>query len=226
MSAGQEEIDTKEEGSGTTQEVAEEQPQETQPRDSLAFTSYWDDEEEEGPLDLGPQEEYANKMQEPILTKVVVNIGVGESGEKVSRAVNLLESLTGQKPVRTAARRTNRDLGVRKGDLIGCRVSLRKEKADRFLKMALDAIDGVVRSKWFDEEGNFSFGIEEHINIPGIQYDPQIGIFGMDVCITIERKGYRIKRRKLKKKKIPRHHRVSKVEAMRFIRDNYGVRVV
>jgi len=226
MSAGQEETDSKEEDSGTARGVTEEETRETSPGDSLAFTSFYDDEEEEGPLDLGPQEEYSNKMQEPILTKVVVNIGVGEPGEKVSRAVNLLESLTGQKPVRTAARRTNRDLGVRKGDLIGCKVSLRKEKADRFLKMALDAIEGVIRSNWFDDEGNFSFGIEEHINIPGIQYDPQIGIFGMDVCITVERTGYRIKRRKLKKKKIPRHHRVSKVEAMRFIRDNYGVRVV
>ena len=188
--------------------------------------SFYDDDEDEGPLDLGDQEKYTNQMQEPILTKVVVNIGVGESGEKVSRASSLLESLTNQKPVRTAARRTNRDLGVRKGDLIGCKVSLRDEKADAFLKKALEAVDAVINSKWFDEEGNFSFGIEEHINIPGIQYDPQIGIFGMDVCVTIERKGYRIKRRKLKKKKIPKHHRVSKIEAMRFIRDNYGVRVV
>ena len=185
-----------------------------------------EEEEEEVPLDLGPREKAENQMQEPVLSKVVVNIGVGEPGEKVSRASNLLEGLTGQKSVRTPARRTNRDLGIRKGDLIGCKVTLRKDLAEDFLRKALDAVDGTVRSKWFDDEGNFSFGIEEHINIPGVQYDPQIGIFGMDVCVTIERKGYRIKRRKLRKRKLPRHHRVSKVAAMRFVHDRYGVRVV
>ena len=224
MSAGQEETRSEEVGAETAQDEAP--PQETESREARTFPSFYDEDDEEGPLDLGPQEKFSNPMQEPLLSKVVVNIGVGEPGEKVSRASSLLESLTGQKPVRTAARKTNRDLGVRKGDLIGCKVSLRKERANDFLKMALEAVDGVVRSKWFDEEGNFSFGIEEHINIPGIQYDPQIGIYGMDVCVTIDRKGYRIKRRKLKKMKIPKHHRVSKIEAMRFIRDNYGVRVV
>lgn len=183
-------------------------------------------EEEEGPPDLGPQEEPKNLMRKPYLAKVVVNIGVGESGEKVARATTLLESLTGQKPVRTAAKRANRDLNIRMNDFIGCKVTLRKDSAGAFLPKALDAVDGTINRKWFDEEGNFAFGIDEHINIPGIQYDPSIGIYGMDVCVTIERKGYRIKRRKLRKKKVPRHHRVGKLEAMRFIRDSYGVRVV
>ena len=165
-------------------------------------------------------------MRTLFLSKVVVNIGVGEPGEKVARAATLLEALTGQKSVRTAAKKTNRDLGVRKNDLIGCKVTLRKERAAEFLKRALDAVDGTIRSRWFDDEGNFSFGIEEHINIPGVQYDPQIGIYGMDVAVSIERKGFRIKRRRLKKRKVPGNHRVSKLESMRFMRDKFQVRVV
>ncbi len=184
------------------------------------------EEEEAGPVDLGPAPMLANAMQMPQLAKVVVNIGVGESGEKVSRAMTLLESLTDQKPVRTAARKTNRELNVRRNDLIGCKVTLRKDKAAAFLKRALEAVDGTVKRKWFDEEGNFSFGIQEHINIPGVRYDPATGIYGMDVCVTVERKGYRVKRRRIERRRLPRSHRVGKLEAMRFIRDCYNVRVV
>jgi len=183
------------------------------------------EEEEEGPVDLGPQEEYKNPMQKLRLEKVVVNIGVGESGEKVVRAATLLENLTGQKSVRTAAKKTNRDFNLRKGDLIGCKVTLRKEAAKAFLKRALDAVDGRVERRWFDAEGNFSFGIDEHINIPGVQYDPSVGIYGMDVCVTVSRKGYRVKHRRLKVRALPRSHRVAKLDAMRFIRDSFNVRV-
>ncbi len=184
------------------------------------------EEEEEALVDLGPQEKYSNPMKELHLEKVVVNIGVGEPGEKVVRAATLLEKLTGQKPVKTAARKTNRDFGVRKGDLIGCKVTLRKDAAKAFLKRALDAVEGSIRRAWFDEQGNFSFGIDEHINIPGVQYDPSIGIFGMNVCVTVARKGYRVKHRRLKFRVLPNRHRVGKLEAMRFIRDCFNVRVV
>jgi large subunit ribosomal protein L5 len=184
------------------------------------------EEEEEGPVDLGPQEEYRNLMQKLQLEKVVVNIGVGEPGEKVVRAAALLENLTGQKSVKTAARKTNRDFNVRKGDLIGCKVTLRKEVAKAFLKRALDAVDGRVQRTWFDEEGNFSFGVDEHINIPGVQDDPSVGIYGMDVCVTVARKGYRVKHRRLKIRALPRSHRVAKLDAMRFIRDSFNARVV
>lgn len=167
-----------------------------------------------------------NPMRRPILAKVVVNIGIGEPGEKVSRAVTLLESLTGQKPVRTTAKKTNRDLNVRKNDLIGCKVTLRKKRAEVFLKKALEVTERMIMAKSFDNEGNLAFGIAEHINIPGVRYDPSVGIYGMDVCVSVERKGYRIKRRKLQKRKIPRTHRVEKVDAMKFIQERYDVRVV
>jgi large subunit ribosomal protein L5 len=201
-------------------------PETAEPSPSSAPTPFWFDDGEEDFVDLGVQEEPKNAMQRPFLGKVVVNIGVGEPGEKVSRALSLLESLTGQKAVRTMARTTNRDLNVRKGDLIGCKVTLRGEKADAFLKKALEAVEATANRKWFDGEGNFSFGIAEHINIPGVRYDPSIGIYGMDVAVSIERKGHRIKRRKLRKKRVPGHHRVGNLEAMRFIRDRFDVRFV
>jgi len=174
----------------------------------------------------GSSQESPNPMQQVLLGKVVVNIGVGEPGEKVSRAVTLLESLTGQRPVRTVAKKTNRDFNIRKNDQIGCKVTLRGERAASFLRKALEAVDLTVSERAFDDYGNFSFGIAEHINIPGTQYDPSIGIYGMDVCVSVERKGYRVMRRKMKARKIPRNHRVSKEEAMRFIQDNFNVRIV
>ena len=175
---------------------------------------------------VGPSKGASNLMREVTLGKVTVNIGVGEPGEKVSRAVNLLESLTAQRPVRTVARKTNRDFNVRKNDQIGCKVTLRDEKAVIFLKKALEAVDFSISERAFDDYGNFSFGIAEHINIPGTQYDPSIGIYGMDVCVSVERKGYRVMRRKMKARRVPRSHRVSKTEAMKFIQDKFNVRIV
>ncbi|HDD72351.1 MAG TPA: 50S ribosomal protein L5, partial [Candidatus Bathyarchaeota archaeon] len=69
------------------------------------------------------------------------------------------------------------------------------------------------------------FGIREHIDIPGTKYDPKVGIFGMDVCVSVERPGYRIMRRKRCRTKIPRKHRVSREEAIRFIEEKFNVKV-
>lgn len=167
-----------------------------------------------------------NVMRNPKIEKVVVNMGVGESGEKLEKAETLLEKLADQKPVRTKAKRTNRDFHIRKGEPIGVKVTLRKEKAHTFLKKALDAVEKTLQQKNFDRKGNFAFGIREHIDLPGAKYDPKVGIFGMDVAVVLGRSGFRIKRRKKEKKTI--HHRdyVSKEEAISFVTETYGVNVI
>ena len=167
----------------------------------------------------------SNPMRKPRIAKVTLNIGVGQSGERLEKAVKILEQLTGQKPVRTLAKKTIREWGIRKREPIGCKVTLRGEKAIEFLKRALESKDYTLPASAFDNSGNFSFGIKEHIDLPGVRYDPDLGTFGMDICVTLERPGYRIAHRKIKKSKIPRKHRISKEEAIEFMRHFFNLKV-
>ena len=163
---------------------------------------------------------------EPRIAKVTINIGVGEAGERLEKAEKVLELLTGKKPVKTIAKRTNKEFGIRKGMPIGCKVTLRKKDAEEFLKKALGILNNKIPSYSFDDEGNFSFGIPDYTLFPDQKYDPEIGIFGMDVCVTVERAGYRIKHRKIRRRKIPARHRVKREEAMEFIKKKFNVEVI
>jgi len=167
-----------------------------------------------------------NYMRRVILDKVTINIGVGESGERLQKAYQLLQDLTGAKPVYTKARKTIKEFGIRKGEPIGVKVTLRKEKAVEFLKRALAAVNYRIKASSFDDYGNVGFGIPEHVLIPGTRYDPEIGIFGMDVVITLIRPGYRVMRRRRKSARIPKRHRVTKEEAMEFLKQNFNVTIV
>jgi large subunit ribosomal protein L5 len=150
-------------------------------------------------------------------------MAVGESGELLQKAATLLEELTGQKPVNRVAKKTNRDFGIREGEPIATMVTLRGDLAETFLTRAFEALENRISFKNFDTYGNFSFGIKEHIDLPGVRYDPTVGIFGMDVCVTIERIGYRISRRKVLKKQVHPSNRVSKEQGIEFIKNKYGV---
>lgn len=164
-----------------------------------------------------------NPMLKPRLVKVTVNIGVGESGERLQKAVRVLEMLTGQKPSVRRAKRTIRDFGIRKGEPIAVVVTLRRGRAVEFLRKALQAVGNKLRASQFDEFGNVAFGIKEHILIPGVRYDPEIGVFGMDVVVTVERPGYRVARRRRARSRIPRRHRVTKEESMVLLHEMFGV---
>lgn len=164
-------------------------------------------------------------MREPRIGKVVVNICTGQSGEPLDRAMTILEQLTGQRPCMRRAKRTNRTFGIRKNEPIACIVTLRGVRAEAFLKGALEAVGNRVSPRSFDRYGNFAFGIREHIDIPGTRYDPNLGIVGMDVMVSVERPGYRVARRKRAKSKIGRRHRVTREEAVEFIRNRFGTEV-
>ena len=166
-----------------------------------------------------------NPIEEVKIAKATVNIGVGESGERLARAEKLLSSITEQQPVRTYSKVTNPEFGIRKGQPIACKVTLRGEKANKAIKMILDGIEGRLKSSQFDAQGNVSFGINEHIDIPGMRYDPDIGIFGMNISVTFEKPGYRIKRRKIQRKKIHNRHMVTKEETVEFMENNFQVRI-
>ena len=167
-----------------------------------------------------------NPMLKPRIEKVVVNMGVGKSGEPLEKASKVLKELTGQTPCKRKAKKTIRDFGIRRGEPIACMVTLRKHKAIEFLKKVLHVVDYKLPRSCFDRHGNFAFGIREHIEIPGVKYDPEIGIFGMDVCVSLSRPGWRVKYRQRAKSKIGAKHALTPEEAMVFVKDMLGVEIV
>ena len=165
-------------------------------------------------------------MREVQIDKVVVNIGVGEGGEKLMKAEKVLELLTNRKPVRTLSKTTNKDLGIRKDMPIGCKVTLRDEEALAFLKNAFWVKNNKIAGYSFDPEGNFSFGIADYTDFKGMKYDPDIGIFGMDISVTLGRSGLRVKRRRRAKGRIPKPHRVTPAEGKDFVKRKLNLEVV
>lgn len=157
--------------------------------------------------------------------KVVINIGVGRSGEPIDKAKNALLELTNQQPAVRGARKSVRDFGIHKGEPIGVVVTLRHEPAIEFLKRVVAAKNNVLKASSFDNYGNISVGIHEHIDIPGTKYNPEIGIFGMDVNIVLNRPGYRIAKKSRKSAKIGKMHRINREEAIEFFKQKYGVEV-
>ncbi len=168
----------------------------------------------------------SHPMKELRIEKVTVNIGVGSAGERLEKAEELLRRLTGKKVVRTLAKEKNPTFGIRKGLPIGVKVTLRGKDAEEFLKKAFKAVRNTIKASSFDELGNFSFGVKEYIDFPGIKYDPELGMFGFDVCVTIERPGYRVKKRRRAKAKVGKAHLVKKEEAIEFIKNKFNVAVV
>ncbi|MBR7006883.1 MAG: 50S ribosomal protein L5 [Candidatus Methanomethylophilaceae archaeon] len=167
-----------------------------------------------------------NAMRQLHVEKVVVNIGVGEAGERLVKAEKVLEMVTGHKPVETISKTVNRDLGIRVGMPLGCKVTLRGEDAEEFVKRALVIREMRVPEYSFDKEGNMSFGISDYTDFDGMKYDPEIGIFGMDVNVVLRRSGNRITQRSLLRRRIPKHHRVDREEAIQFMKDKFEVQVI
>ncbi len=167
-----------------------------------------------------------NPMLIPKVMAVTLNIAVGKSGEILLRAGKVLEELTGQKPVQRRAKRTIREFGIRKREPIAVTVTVRGKKAVELLDRIANAVDRRIKASSFDEFGNFAFGIKEHIEIPGVRYKADIGIFGMDVIVTMGRAGYRIAKRRVKRSKIPRRHRLTKEEAIIFAEKYLKLEVV
>jgi large subunit ribosomal protein L5 len=168
----------------------------------------------------------SNPMQEPRIAKVTVNIGVGEGGDKLQKAEKVLAKLTGHKPVRTLGKVINRELNVKLGDALGCKVTLRGEDAEKFVSRALYTRKNKVYEYSFDNQGNLQFGVSDYTNFEGERYDPDIGVFGMDVCITLEKAGHRIKRRRAMNRSVPPSHRVTRDEAKAFLSQKFAIEVV
>ncbi|MGC8960904.1 MAG: 50S ribosomal protein L5 [Candidatus Bathyarchaeia archaeon] len=174
------------------------------------------------PLAVAAQE---NPMRRIRIGKVVVNISVGKSGEPLEKAARVLQDITGHKPSRRRAKKTIKNFGIRKGEPISCMVTLRGGDAEAFLRRALDAVGRRLKQSSFDEEGNISFGLKEHIEIPGVKYDPELGIYGMDITVNLERPGYRVKRRRRCPSDIGKTHKITRGEADKFMEEAFSVQI-
>ena len=163
--------------------------------------------------------ERQNPMQRPRIEKVVINCCVGEAGPRLEKAEQILVSLVDQKPEVRKAKKTIKGFGIHRGEPIALRITLRKQKALDFLLKALKAVNNTLKESSFDNNGNFAFGIREHLDIPGTKYDPNLGIIGMDVCVHLTKPGYRITLRRRRRSKIGKRQRVTKEEAINFVRE-------
>ena len=169
---------------------------------------------------------WKNPMKKPFLEKLVLNIGVGEGGEELEKASVVLETISGCKAVKTISKKNVKEFNLRKGRPIGTKVTIRGAEAEKLLKRLIIVNNNRMLRKSFDNYGNFGFGVLEHITIPGIEYDNLIGIWGLDVVGRIVRPGMRVRYRRKRKAKIPRHHYVSKDEAQYFLTTKFGIKLV
>ena len=166
-----------------------------------------------------------NKMKEISVEKITLNIGAGKDQSRLEKGIKLIQSIAGRAPVKTFAKKRVQEWGLRIGLPIGCKLTLRNEEATELLKRLLEARENTLAISNLDNEGNISFGIKEYIDIPGVRYDPEIGIMGLQVCITLKRKGFRIKHRAIKKSLIPKRHRVGKDDAADFMKKNFNLKI-
>ena len=158
-----------------------------------------------------------NIMRNIKIEKVVLNIG--GTADKVEKSIKLINKISGRKPIKTKARKRIPSLGVRPGLEIGSMVTIRKNP-EEILKRLLVAKENKISRRKI-AENHFSFGIKEYIEIPGMDYQRDIGIMGLDVTVVFRRAGKRVALRKMKKSHIPKKQIITKEEIIKFMEDKF-----
>merc|ERR1739841_349298 len=165
-----------------------------------------------------------NVMRKVYCDKLVTNIAVGESGDRLTKAVRVLQQLSDQTPVENFARYTVRTFGIRRNEKIACHVTVRGDKAIDLIERGLKITDYEISAKHFSDSGNFGFGVNEHIDL-GLKYDPGTGIYGMDFFIVLKRPGFRVAKKKRKHGRLAPGHRVTKEDAMEWVRQTFNAEI-
>merc|ERR1712193_31694 len=165
-----------------------------------------------------------NVMRRVICDKLIINIAVGESGDRLTKAVRVLQQLSNQTPVENFARYTVRTFGIRRNEKIATHVTVRGAKALDLIERGLKITDYEISAKHFSETGNFGFGVNEHIDL-GLKYDPGTGIYGMDFYIVLKRPGARVAKKEAKRGRIAPSHRITKEDAMEWVRQSFNAEI-
>jgi large subunit ribosomal protein L5 len=165
-----------------------------------------------------------NPMRALKIDKLTLNIGAGKDQVLLEKGVKLINNLTGKPGLKTVTNKRIPGWGIRPGLPIGCKLTLRGAEAEKMIKRLLVARSNKIDEKMFDNEGNVAFGIRECIDIEGAKYDPEIGIMGLEACITLKRAGFRIKKRKLMKRRLPLRHRISRMESVDFMKKKFNIK--
>ena len=166
-----------------------------------------------------------NPMRKIKVDKLTLNIGAGKEPKVLEKGLKVLKSITGIDPVKTFTQKRIPAWGLRPGLPIGCKITIRGKESIALLQRLLDARSFTLTESQFDDHGNVAFGIPEYIDIPGVKYDPDIGIMGLQVCVTLARPGFRVKSRRLRKAKIPRKHGITKQDAVAFMQEQFNVKI-
>lgn len=166
-----------------------------------------------------------NPMRKIRIEKITLNIGAGKDPNVLKKGLKVLQSVAGLPPVQTVTQKRIPAWGLRPGLPIGCKITLRGKQVADLLKRLLDARDFELTESQFDNCGNVSFGVPEYIDIPGVKYDPDIGIMGLQVCVTLARPGFRIKKRKLRPGKVHARHLIRKADAIAFLQQEFNVKI-
>lgn len=175
---------------------------------------------------MATESKLKNPMREVRIEKVTLNIGAGRDVNRLEAGVKLLERITGRTPIKTRAKHRIPNWDIRPGLQIGVKVTVRGKEAEELLARLFEAVSNKISSRAFDDRGNFSFGIPEYIEIPGLKYDHSIGLFGLQVCVTLSRRGFRIAHRKIQRKSLNKKVWIGKEEAIDFIKSKFKVDVV
>lgn len=163
-----------------------------------------------------------NIMQKIKMEKVVLS--VGGKGEELEKGIKLLKLLTNREPAKMMSRKRIPTLGVRPKLEVGAVVTIR-ENPEEILKKMLATKDNILKKSQISEN-NFSFGLEEYLEIPGIEYQRDIGIRGLDVTVVFKRTGRRVKLKKIKKGRIPKRQNISKQEIIKFMEENFNTEFI
>ena len=171
------------------------------------------------------KESNSSKMREIRINKVTLNIGCGDDKQAIERAKKLLEILATGKPVITRSKKRS-TFNVTKGKPLGVKVTIRNKEAEEFLKKAIGAVENNIRKGQIDSDGNVNIGIKEYIEIPGIKYAHEVGMLGLGVSATLERAGFRIKKRRVQKKILPKNHKLNREEVADWLAQRFGANIV
>ena len=163
-----------------------------------------------------------NKMQEIRIEKIVLS--VGGTADYLEKGVKLLKMLTNKKPAKMKSKKRIPTWSVRPGLEIGAVVTIR-DNPEEMLKKMLITIDNVLKKKQVSEN-NFSFGIKEYLEIPGVEFQREIGIMGFDVTVVFKNAGRRVKLKKIKKGKIPKRQIIPKEEIIKFMEDTFQTKFI